>query len=260
METSFQVTKWYADVVDEATGRLLIYYWAELHWQNWNLLFSNVLRADGPGQVHSTASFRQTYAPDVGPDHFIVTTPRLRGQWIRQTPQLQLTLHQQANGHIHWHGHLPCAQATATWAQTPPLVGLGYVEKLTFTLKPWEMPIRTLYWGRWLAHGHALTWIRWAGPVPRNWLIYNGQLHEDADIDENGLRFGPYQIDLKAKQTLRDGSVWATVFRRFGWLKALVPSGVFNLYEQKWLTRATLALGTQPQAQGWAIHEKVAWI
>ena len=42
--------------------------------------------------------------------------------------------------------------------------GLGYAECLTVTVPPWQLPIRQLRWGRFVAPDRSLAWIDWQGP------------------------------------------------------------------------------------------------
>jgi hypothetical protein len=257
---NFLATKWYADIIDPATGNLIICYWAEVKWKKWNLGYTGQLQS-WAGKVSARSLFRDGPPPLYAQGFFGIKTSLLQGDWLAQAPPMSEMLLENAQGYVRWECVQPCAQAELVMKDlNRHYQGVGYVERITFSVLPWEMPITILHWGRFLADGHVIVWIRWEGREPRNLLFHNGQPYPEAHIDENQLRFGEYTLDLAQKRVLRAGTLMATVFKRFAWLKTIFPEGILNLKECKWQTRANLTLGAQPVASAWVIHEKVEWV
>lgn len=266
----FQLRKWYADLLEPATGQLHICYVSELRWGRLALRFTNRLRFPAPAagqpapKPDTTASFAQAATAELS-DAGRVFTLRQRGlhgvwQGQGQVPAVREVLLETARGSVLWECFLPAATARLTLGAATH-AGLGYVERLTLTLPPWQLPLQTLRWGRLVLPGHALVWVRWDGPAPRHLLFHNGRRYADeGHIGDDTLRFGPYEVTFTDKQPLRAGPVGRTVFSRFGWFRRLFPARVFDLDEVKWRSWATLrTLGGAVVTSGYAVHERVEW-
>jgi len=259
-QVNFLVSKWYADVVDEATGNAAILYHSELTWKKLKLRFSNQLQFTGQQKLQSSASFTSYREPVWHDNQLHIHDSQVNAVWQSSAPCLTEKLLENESGHILWECIMPIAQGKVHFRNGEQYSGLGYAERLTFSVKPWEMPIKVLHWGRFLAEHHAIVWIRWEGLAERNLIFYNGQKYTDGIVTEELLHFGTYQLRLKDKYTLRNGSLITTVFRRFTWLKKLFPEGILNLQECKWQTHGQLYKNEHLITTGWAIHEKVEWI
>ncbi|CAF0741986.1 unnamed protein product [Adineta ricciae] len=135
--------------------------------------------------------------------------------------------------------------------------GLGYVERLTTTLKPWQMPINILRWGRFLSNNHSIVWIRWEGEEEKFLIFHNGLKYVGGIIDDDRIEFGTYRLMLEDKFTLRNGPLVKTVFDKFSTIKQLFPAGFLNMKECKWQTRSELFENTRCISKGWSIHENV---
>ncbi|HEX8659782.1 MAG TPA: hypothetical protein VF690_19720 [Hymenobacter sp.] len=258
---AFQLQKWYADVVDPATGHLAICYDSELRWKGLAFRFTNLLRFEPPGMRFASASFVHQAQAGLNEDQVLFTLKQrgVRGTWQRQAPALRELLLETAYGSVLWECHFPAATAQVLMGETV-LHGLGYVEKLTLTLPPWHLPLQTLRWGRFVAPGHCLVWIKWEGPEPRHLVFYNGTRYADTGhIGDNEVQVGPFRLAFEAKHSLRAGLVGKTVFQRFPWFKKLFPVRILHLDEAKWLSAATLTEARTVVATGYAVHERVEW-
>ena len=58
--------------------------------------------------------------------------------------------------------------------------GFGYSETLFSLIKPWNLPIDELRWGRFLSDSYTLIWINWLGKYPVNKIFFNGTEFNDA--------------------------------------------------------------------------------
>ncbi len=280
----FELRKWYADVADPATGDLAICYHSALRWRGLTLRFFNVLELRGRQTLRAVASFRRRPAlafddGDRGGDSgggggggggggegsgggatLTLTGPDLHATWHGRAPAFSERLLDTPGGFIQWDCWLPTATARVQVPGAAPLAGLGYAECLTLTIRPWQLPIETLRWGRFLADGYAVVWIQWLGPVPRHLVFCNGVRHTTGSIGEDEVRFAGFRLALTDRVPLRAGPLQGTVFRRFPWLRVIFPARILRLVECKWRARGVLfdAAGA-PIATGWCVHERVEW-
>ena len=258
---AFQLTKWYADLVNPATGYLAICYASELRWKQLALRFTNILQLQPPGTLRTAASFVQAATAQLDEQNttFNLRQRNWQGTWQQQAAPLRELLLETAHGSVLWECWLPAATAQLTVAGAVHH-GLGYVEKLTLTLPPWQLPIQTLRWGRFVAAGHYLVWIRWDGPEPRHLIFHNGTRYADQGyIGDDYLQVEHLRLTFTYQHTLRAGAVGSTVFRRFPWFGKLFPARILHLDEAKWLSWATLTEGEVELAAGYVVHERVAW-
>ena len=257
----FQLSKWYADVVEPGTGRLLICYDSELRWKGLAFRFTNTLQFEAPGKRHTAASFTQKGTAGLTDNDtvFALRQPGLHGTWQQQAPTVREVLLETDKGSVLWECYFPAATAQVTMGEST-FRGLGYVERLTLTLPPWHLPLQTLRWGRLVTPHHSVVWIRWDGPEPRHLVFHNGVRYADSGfIGDDHLQFGPYSLVFEEKHSLRAGPVGSTVFRRFPWFKKLFPARILHLDETKWLSSATLSEGGVVLDLGYAVHERVEW-
>jgi hypothetical protein len=259
--SDFLVSKWYADVVDAQTGDVTILYHSTLQWKKLRLQFSNSLQFVNRSKLRSSASFTRQYTAVLADGIFTLSGTAASGHWSASGQSITETLFEDDSGYILWECFMPSAAGKVQFVQRKAVYeGLGYVERLTFTVKPWEMPIQTLRWGRFLAERHAVVWIRWEGRAERNLIFHNGQKYTNVQITDDELRFGKHRLVLAEKYPLRNGSLITTVFKKFSWLRKLFPEGILNLQECKWQTRGQLLKDDILLTTGWSIHEKVEWM
>lgn len=258
---AFELIKWYADVLDPGTGHLVICYDSTLRWQALALRFVNRLELKPPAAPRSSASFAQAASATLGSGGhtFDLRQRGLHGQWQQQAPAIREVLLDTPQGQVLWECFMPEAMARLRWGDKV-LHGLGYVERLTLTLPPWQLPLHTLRWGRFVAAGHYVVWLRWDGFAPRHLIFHNGQRYEQqGHIGDEYIAFGAWQLRFAERHTLRTGTVGTTVFKRFGWFRRLVPARILHLNETKWLSAAHLSEAGTERSTGYAVHERVAW-
>jgi hypothetical protein len=253
---AFQLDKWYLDGV-AADGRAFIGYWASLRWGWVRLSYAAAIEVGSGGVVQRT-SFRRSPAPTEGASGVewiqmplgvtYRARPRITGP---ARPFLDLPTHA-----VRWHCIAPLAEIRVT---TPmgTIEGLGYVERLTLTVKPWTLPIGELQWGRFTGEGTSLVWIEWRGVRPLRLLLEHGQERTLESVSRDTVAGGGgIRLLMCDHRTIRDGPLGGSVLRRPP-LRWLAPRSMREAHETKWLSRAEFT-GTDGRSRpGWAIHESV---
>lgn len=271
---SFHLSKWYLDCVTE-DGSAFIGYWARLRWGALALEYAAALLAPLGVEPRQVQSLRSPSPPShSGATCTWECAPlQLVGRWDAEAPPVCLDLLETPAGGIRWSLHQPRAQARIRFlgaggfgAGVEEIAGRGYVEELELTILPWQLPFDVLLWGRFLAAGHDLVWIRWErGAEPeasrRQFVLLDGALAgADTQVTQEGVRL-PDGADLcfGASRPLREGPLAANVFRAVPGLTALLPARFSEAYESKRLSRSILRLAEGAPAEGWSIHEVVRW-
>ena len=153
--------------------------------------------------------------------------PRLgvAGQWTGTVPGISVTLLQCPQGEIRWHCRLPRADAELT-IDGRPWRGVGYAEELSMTIAPWNMPFKTLRWGRFFSPRHALVWIDWRDGLERTWVFHNGRAVSRPRVRDQGVELDSGRLDLAHPGVpLRDAPVADTAFGRARLLGKMLPRG-----------------------------------
>jgi len=247
----FSLVKWYGDCVSEE-GEAFVGYWAELRWRGLHIRYASRLGANGDrttlrageGPVQTGGGY-QWREPSIG----------IEGRWTPIVPAYSATVYADQSGGIEWNCVAPAARARVDGRE-----GLGYLERIEMTVAPWALPIETLLWGRYLAHGESVVWIDWRGKFERRLVLRNGLAVEAEQIDEAGLRLRSgetYEFDRG--RTLRAGAIGANVLSKIPGVKQLAPLRLMQIEEQKWLSRGRSLMGQRVASEGWAIHEVVTW-
>jgi len=254
--TPFSLVKWYLDCVTDL-GDAVILYCADLQWRGIHAAYSSVLSVIGQTvEAHSSMGRYRLSSTDA---QILVELPRLKisGRWETSTPPFQHTVYKDASGSVLWNCLQPRSSVHLRLGDRE-LTGLGYAECLTVTLPPWQLPMRQLRWGRFVSPQDSLAWIDWQGPYSTSFAVHNGIRCETLSVSDSGLTVREADLCMEESFPLRSGRLGSTILPGAPALGKMLPRSLFNIEEQKWLSRGVL--NTQDRAStGWVIHEVVHW-
>jgi hypothetical protein len=255
----FRIKKWYLDCVSDA-GDTIILYQARIRWGLITLNYgASLIDLQNSVPVH-----RYTLCPGNQPQakkqviQWNCPNLKITGTWTDCSPQIKQTLFKGPQGQIRWNCIAPDSAAHVRIGGSN-IEGRGYVECLSLTIRPWQLPFSELNWGRFHAATNSLIWIRWLGSTARTWVWMDGieQKHARVLTDRiEGLGDGVV-LDLQNTRTLRSGLPSKTTLKSFSVLARLIP-GWRTAEETKWLARGCLRERGRADC-GWAIHEVVRW-
>lgn len=254
----FELVKWYLDAVD-SDGNAAIVYWATLNWLGVDVTWHNVSRYARGDAPEERSSLRRVPPPSVVDGRVAWESKRLALETVHDpaTPGVVVTMFDDTRGRVTWECVAPSARVRVT-DEGAIRRGTGYVERISMTVLPWEMPIDELRWGRWMSDDAtvSLVWIDWRGPSPQRWVVYNGTLCDDALVGNDGVALDAGRLALGVPRTLHDRSV-GKLLRGITGLARLAARIPLGWEETKWCSRATWTNAAGERAQGWAIHEIV---
>ncbi|UJR14463.1 hypothetical protein I4U23_001460 [Adineta vaga] len=256
MKKDLHIYKWYADLIDKETDNVIIVYLGELEWKFLKLSFTNILQFLRKHTLVSHGTFSNYQPPIFEDKSLVIKSTKLSGQWTTENECIREKLYENKNGYILWECFMPSAMAEIK-IDGNINQGLGYVERLTMTLKPWQMPISILRWGRFLCENHSIIWIRWEGEEEKVLIFHNGFKYLHGIINDDKIEYGTYRLILEEKYILRDGPLIKTIFDEFSWIQQCFPAGFLNMKECKWQTQSKLYEKNDCVATGWSIHENV---
>ena len=259
---SFSLTKWYLDGIDKA-GNVALGYAARLNWHKVNVNYSGLLTAV-EAEVNAVNTFRSRGTPKF---HNQLTEWKsdklqLRGTWRSIDAPIESKLLDSNNGKLHWHCFQPKARVSLSVAGKPLLrSGMGYVEKIEITVRPWELPFNEIRWGRYLSDSETVVWIWWRGRSHQNRCFYNGRILENVGITDEGIGFpgDMGRIVFSDTLNLRSGRSLADILNAVPVLRDRLPQTITNLFECKWRSRGIRISSGKVVGEGWTIHEVVRW-
>ncbi len=163
------------------------------------------------------------------------------------------------NNELIWYCHHPKAIAEVVH-KGMVYKGFGYAETLISQIKPWNLPIDELRWGRFLSDSHTVIWINWIGKYPVNKLFTDGIEFNDAILKDNIIHFGngTYQLKFSEPQLIRQGKL-SGVFSGMNLLKMLLHRRILNTTEIKYKARTVFYKNSELLSNGWSIYEIVSW-
>jgi hypothetical protein len=158
-----------------------------------------------------------------------------------------------------WNCHHPKALAEVIY-NGKPYKGLGYAETLFLPIKPWNLPIYELRWGRFLSDSYTLIWINWKGEYPVNKIFFNGVEYNDAIFTDDIIRFsnGMYQLKFSQIQLIRKGKL-SGLLTKMKLLKIFFNNWMLNSMEIKYKAKASLFKNSLVFSNGWSLFEIVTW-
>jgi len=257
---TFLLTKWYLDCVAD-NGDAAILYIADLRWNALSFHYGSLLTVLD-GKVGSASSVRGNAAPTL--DGGVIAVQHLSlgvaGTWQALRDPIRRTVFETADGSVDWRCLQPMSQVDLLLPRNTQLRGIGYAECLTLSLLPWQLPMTSLLWGRYLSPQDAIVWIDWRGSAPSRSVIHNGEEHFAESITESEVVFSgtSARLELDCGLVLREGRLGDTVFPGISRLAALLPRNMLSVNECKWRSRG-LFRTVAGRSSGWAIHEVVKW-
>ncbi|HKI45772.1 MAG TPA: hypothetical protein VKA08_10625 [Balneolales bacterium] len=258
----FLLSKWYLDGIDKA-GNVALGYAARLNWHKLHVNYSGLLTT-AETEVRAVNTFRSRGTPNFHDrtTEWISDKLQLRGIWYSIDAPIASRLIDSNIGKLHWHCFQPKARVSLSVAGKPLLQsGIGYVEKLEMTFKPWELPFNEIRWGRYLSDSETVVWIWWIGESHQNMCFYNGKILEKAGITDQGIGLpgDMGRIVFSDSLTLRSGRSLADILNAVPVLRDKLPQKITNLFECKWRSRGIRIVNGNVIGEGWIIHEVVKW-
>jgi hypothetical protein len=158
-----------------------------------------------------------------------------------------------------WNCHHPKALAEVIYNGNV-YKGFGYAETLISPIKPWNLPIEELRWGRFLSDSYTLIWINWKGKYPINKIFFNSIEYNDATFSDDIILFsdGIYQLKLSEIQLIRKGKL-SGLLSKMKLLKIFFNSRILNSVEIKYKAKASLNKNSLVLSNGWSLFEIVTW-
>ena len=252
----FRLAKWYLDCVTES-GDVSIFYSGLARWgRALRLNYSSAIETTGAA-VTTRRSFRSAPLPDFahGAARWQSAALHIDGEWRAESDPVRATIFSSSDGSIEWECLMPRARVSIGGRQ-----GFGYVERLTMTIAPWKLPLRTLRWGRFVSASDWVVWIQWYGDSCRTLVYRNGVASAVPVLDDSRIEFTDgARLALDRSLEIRNGRLGSTAFSRMPALRHTVPGCLLQVQECKWRSRARLEDAGGNGNEGWAIHEIVRW-
>jgi len=249
--------KWYLDIADDK-GNVYIGYRASLKWGKFEINGFQHLRRTSAKGVVTQVGFTKDPAPKLeNPGRIIWQSGKVNASWDSRSEPINETLIDAGNGKITWQCFQPKALASIV---SPDLSfhGLGYVECIDITIPVWELPFKTLYWGRCHTARHYLVWIRWDGKTKQSLVWFDGKRSEDLVINDGIISGNDFKLKLGENITLRQGVIASTIFKAFSDIFKFLPKPALSANEHKWYNNGILETGSESEPAV-TIYEKVIW-
>jgi hypothetical protein len=258
--TNFKLEKLYLDCIDDF-GNCFIIYWAKLEIYFIRVIYSGLIFSDSIGTTFEKSVVKKISGPQIsGLLEFNNDLLQIRGSWKRADDALPLfSFKDTQNNELIWNCHHPKAFTEIAYNDST-YSGFGYAETLSLTIKPWDLPINELRWGRFLSDDHTVTWIHWTGIYPLNKIFCNGVECNDAIFEADRIVFGSgtYVLNFQEPSVIRIGKL-SNVLLNLPWLKIIFNSRILNTLETKYKAKSILCQNSKIKANGWSLYEVVIW-
>ncbi|SSY79549.1 hypothetical protein [Alysiella crassa] len=259
----FKLTKHYFDNID-THGNLVIAYAAELSVLGITIPFSSVITLKEDGELQEKPLLKRAELhSQMGGRGFKQAELNAQGEWrslANPLPEVELF---QVEGKkdkvksVKWHVHTPLAKCEFTKSDLS-IKGLGYAETLTMDIEPWHLPLKELYWGRFLSPTHSVVWLEWRGENPIRLLYHDGMLQDDFKFKNNVITYEFGEIVLRDTRVIKDEPL-VNLAAHFPMVKKLFKKEFFETREKKFVSRGTLTLHDGTPCEGFALYERVLW-
>ncbi len=262
-QEGFYLNKWFLDCVSEA-GEAMIFYAAKLKLHRREVNYTSLLNYDPAKGVTHRSRFSKIHLPEKNGGSIYWNDPQfaVEGQWKALTSPIQVRIFESDEGYLDWNCFQP-ASSVCLKVKDKAIKGMGYAEQLVLTVEPWKIPMNELRWGRYGSLEDYLVWIELRGEGKQQWMWYNGEKIEKANIDDEQITIPAKGINLnldrsvvlesekKILQLVRD------LIRYIPGLNRSMPFRFLMADEFKWLSRGSLQKEGKEVSKGWTIYEFV---
>jgi hypothetical protein len=251
----FSLSKWYLDCTAD-NGDVLLGYAASLHWRALRLEYSSILVRLSSGEIRTKSTLHNGKIPmsTDGTVHWQCAALGLEGTWIAKEQPISKRVFEASRTPLLWSCVQPRARADITVDGVGTFRGLGYVDHLDLSTKPWRLPLEELRWGRYI-------WMDFKGPAPETVVFHNGLLCRGAQVSDQNIVIEEEGITLEFEDTcvLREGALVSTALSVIPGVSQFLPARMLQTYECKWKSRGVLRKAESTLGTGWTIHEVVLW-
>lgn len=257
---NFNLEKLYLDCIDEE-GNCFIIYEAKLNFSFFRFYYSAFIFSNQQNETFEK-SVKKKFLPAQITNNLIYKNSFLQisGNWEKVNNSIQVSLYKDENGNeLTWNCHHPNADTKIIF-NGKCFSGRGYAETLSLNIKPWNLPIDELRWGRFLSKDYTIIWINWKGKFPINRLYCNGILYEDAIFEFDKVIFdkGRFELHFLEMLTIRNGKL-SGVLAKMKWLKSIINSRILKSNEIKFKSITNLTRESKQIEKGWSLFEMVTW-
>jgi hypothetical protein len=258
--TYFRLEKLYLDCIDNQ-GNCFIVYWVNLKLLFSKIIYSGLIFSDSEGVTIEKASLKNIEKPLI--NELLVFYNRfmnLRGSWkCADNPPPLFSFKDAKTRELVWNCHHPKALTEIVYDNNT-YKGFGYAETLSMKIKPWDLPIDELRWGRFLSDRYTIIWINWEGKYPVNKIFCNGIEYNDIIFESERISFGSGIFILLFLEIfiVRKG-ILSKIFSNMPWLKIIFKKSILNTLEVKYKARSILNENSITIANGWSLYETVTW-
>ena len=255
----FRLEKWYFDCVT-SDGAVLIGYAARLNWGLVGLSYgASMTKAKGGRLAQRQSLSFGTVNEEAGTICWANDLLKVHGEWTGGEPIPRTIMVDEPLGHIEWEC-LGANCAVDVCSDERVMTGTGYVEKLTMTIPPWELPFTELRWGRFISDDGSsyMVWTDMRGGAVHTWVWVNSGQPVAGIVDGGGVRTDLAELAFLSSEPLRSDTVAGTLLGRLQFLKRLLPEGVRAIQEDKQVSMCVVR--TQgSESNGSSINEVVTW-
>jgi hypothetical protein len=224
-------------------------------------VYSGLIFCDAEGVTTAKSTLRKTRKPVInGTINLNHEFLKIGGSLKRADDPIVRSLYKVSeNNELIWNCHHPKALAEIIYNGNI-YKGFGYAETLLSPIKPWNMPIDELRWGRFLSDSYTLIWINLKGKYPVNKIFFNGIEYNDAVYENDIIIFddGIYQLKFSEIQLIRKGRL-SGLFSKMKLLKMFLNRRILNTVEIKYKAKITLSKNSVFLSNGWSLFELVKW-
>lgn len=248
---SFQLSKWYFDVLGE-DGTGWVAYRANVNWNWLSFAYTGLIPVGIPQPGFSRFSDVDRF--DEG-NSISWKMREAEGKWVINSSPIRKTLLERDEGKVEWTCFSPDGPAELHYAGHS-YNGRGYAEYLQLTIKPWHLPIRVLRWGRYISSKHSIIWIIWEGEMPLHLVWHNGTLCKVESISDTLLCFSDFRLSLP-QTSFKNESLGDGVLGALTKLADHIPETLLKWKECKMFGAGMLCHGDTRRDAGQVIHEVV---
>ena len=254
--SDFSLKKWYLHAADDQ-GNVFIGYWIFLHWRFLSLYgYQYLCHSPGKGVITQSELTRQPEPVWQTPDYLTWKNKNLNANWKSAADGIRKIIPLD-KGEIEWNCLQPKAKTNIESPQFS-FSGWGYTECININAPIWNLPFKTLYWGRSHSDNHYLVWIKLDGLTKLNIVWYDGKPDNNLVISDTQIRGSNFNLELTENIPLRKGKIISTALQPFKKIIKLFPQKSFLIDEQKWYSRGMLKTDNSSE-KAITIKEKVRW-
>lgn len=253
----FTFESWYFDCIDETTNDVFIGYTVKFRWKFISMRYHGYVLSKKDVQTE-----RNSFSK---PARVNVITPILSissklydfsGTWEERGSSFTENIFENEKGSVHLECFQPRSDVNIR-LKNDIIAGTGFCKRIKLNIKPWQMPLKELKWGRCHTDSETYIWVYAKGDPAINLMLLNNKQYKITSITPATVCTEDFSLNFDKLRIVQNSRIENMISKSLS-LKTVLPPKAKKIHTLKFYSPVTIKNGDSVK-KGKAIFETLTF-